>query len=289
MKNIRKLLAAGLAVVMVAGLAGCGGGGSSAEDIMKTAQEKLKDVKSMNCEMVMNMDMSSNGQTMSMSTTGDIAMDSEPLLMKMDMDIKMDAAGQSGNQKMVMYAEQADQNYTMYMSPDGTNWVKQTMTDMANMEQYDAQASMDMYLSSSESFKEAGTEKINGSDATKYEGIISQDAMNEVMSASGAADSLAQFGISEEDAAALYQDLGELPIAIWIDNESSLPVKYEMDMTAVMQKLMDNMVKTMGEAASGMEFSVDKMFISMTMSDFNSIEAIEIPEAAKNAQEAQIM
>ena len=50
-------------------------------------------------------------------------------------------------------------------------------------------------------------------------------------------EQLAQYGLTAEEAAAIYQDLGDLPVAIWIDSESKLPVKYEMDMTGLLPNL----------------------------------------------------
>lgn len=286
--KLKKLLAVGIAVVMMTGLAACGGdggtsgGGESIADIMKKAEEALENVGSMNYDMVMDMEMSAQGQTMASSTSGQIAYIADPLKMKMDMTV--DAGGQST--AMQMYAEQIGDDYAMYMSMDGTNWMKQTITDAAELEQYSAEASMDMYLESAESFKEAGEETVNGMDAVKYEGVIAEDTMNEVMENAGMVEQLAGMGISEEQAEAMYKDLGQLPIAIWIAKDSGLPVKYEMDMTEFMQKLMDNVMAEMGEQAEGSEITVGKMMVSMTISGFDSVEDFEIPEAAKNAQEA---
>lgn len=36
----------------------------------------------------------------------------------------------------------------------------------------------------------------------------------------------------------MLTDLGDLPISVWVEKESNLPVKYEMDMTAIMQSIM---------------------------------------------------
>lgn len=288
MKKMTKWMALGLILMMMISLAGCGGdnGGSSTEDVMKTAQEELAKVKSMNYDMSMIMNMSTNGQTVESNTTGKIAYNADPLAMEMTMD--MDMAGQKVN--MVMYAVQEGSDLVMYMSPDnGTSWAKQTMADASELEQYNAQESMAIYLENIDSFKENGTEQINGSDAARYDGVISNDALNEVMEASGAASQLTQYGITEEQAADMYKDLGDLPISIWIDKESSLPVKYEMDMTTMMQTIMNKVVETLGEAAAGAEITIDKMFISMTLYDFNNVNEITLPEAAKNAQEMPLM
>lgn len=288
MKKMTKWMALGLILMMMISLAGCGGdnGGSSTEDVMKTAQEELAKVKSMNYDMSMIMNMSTNGQTVESNTTGKIAYNADPLAMEMTMN--MDMAGQKVN--MVMYAVQEGSDLVMYMSPDnGTSWAKQTMADASELEQYNAQESMAIYLENIDSFKENGTEQINGSDAVRYDGVISNDALNEVMEASGAASQLTQYNITEEQAADMYKDLGDLPISIWIDKESSLPVKYEMDMTTMMQTIMNKLVETLGEAAAGAEITIDKMFISMTLYDFNNVNEITLPEAAKNAQEMPLM
>lgn len=284
MKHLKKLVALGMAMVLTAGLAACGGSGDggSAEDVMKKAQDEMSKVKSMSYDMVMDMNMTMGDQKVETSTNGKIDFIADPLAMKMDMTMDM---GAQGSYEMNMYAEKAGDEYVMYMTMDGTNWMKQTLADAAELEQYNAQDSMGLYLEGIENFKEAGTEKVNGSDATRYDGVISKDAMNDVMASSGAADQFAQLGISAAQAEEMYKDLGELPVSLWIDKESSLPVKYEMDMTGIMQKLMDKMMEAVGEQAAGLSISVDKMFISMTLSNFNKVEEIKVPDAAKNAQE----
>lgn len=289
MRKMKKWLALGLVLIMMVSMVGCGGGGDkgkSTEDVMKTAQEELAKVKSMKYDMSMDMNMSAGGQTIESKTTGEVSYNADPLAMQMSMTMDM---GAQGKMDMLMYAAKEGDDFVMYMSPDnGANWGKQVMADAAQLEQYNAQDSMSLYLDSIDSFKEAGTEQINGSDAVRYDGVISNDAMNEVMEASGAAQQLTQYGITEEQAAEMYKDLGELPISIWIDKESSLPVKYEMDMTAMMQKIMTKVMETMGATAEDAGLTVDKMFISMTLYDFNNVDPIEIPEAAKAAQEMAI-
>lgn len=282
-KKKTKWMALGLALVMLISLTACGGG-SSTEDVMKAAQEALNEVTSMRYDMSMDMTLSAGGQTIESNTSGVIAYNAEPLAMEMKMTMDMGAQGQFD---VFMYVSQEDDNLVMYMS-DGTNWGKQTLADAAQLEQYNAQDSMGIYLENIDSFQEAGTEQVNGSDAIKYEGVIANDALNEVMAASGMEEQLAQYGLTEEEAAAIYQDLGDLPVAIWIAKESNLPVKYEMDMTAMMQNIMTKMFENMDVATEDMDFTVDNMFISMTLYDFNNVGEIEIPEEAKAAPEMDL-
>lgn len=282
-KKMTKWMALGLALIMLISLTACGGG-SSTENVMKAAQEALNEVTSMRYDMSMDMTLSAGDQTIESNTSGVIAYNAEPLAMEMKMTMDMGAQGQFD---MFMYVSQEDDNLVMYMS-DGTNWGKQTLADAAQLEQYNAQDSMGIYLENIDSFQEAGTEQVNGSDAIKYEGVIANDALNEVMAASGMEEQLAQYGLTEEEAAAIYQDLGDLPVAIWIAKESNLPVKYEMDMTAMMQNIMTKMFENMDVATEDMDFTVDNMFISMTLYDFNNVGEIEIPEEAKAAPEMDL-
>ncbi|MBE6035507.1 MAG: hypothetical protein E7222_12525 [Clostridiales bacterium] len=282
MNILKKLTALGLTVVITAGLAACGGGGSSAKDVMKTAQDKLKDVKSLSYDMVMDMDFSAGEQTIESDTTAKIDYTTDPLAMKINMAMDM---GAQGSADITMYAEKLDDKYMMYMTMDGVNWAKQTLGDASELEQYNAQNSMELYLNGIENFKEAGTEKINGSDATRYDGVISQDAMGDVMASSGAADKFTQYGLTETQIEELYKDLGDLPASVWIDNESSLPVKYEMDMTGVMQQMFTKVVESSNQNLPS-DFKVDKMFITMTLTNFNNVDKITVPDAARNGQEA---
>ena len=71
-----------------------------------------------------------------------------------------------------------------------------------------------------------------------------------------------------------------LELTIWLDEETGLPVRYEIDMAALMDELMETAL-----AAVSMEIDVDigEACVSVTLSDFNGIDAIEIPEAARGA------
>ena len=83
-----------------------------------------------------------------------------------------------------------------------------------------------------------------------------------------------------EEAAEDTEALSDVPISIWIDKEAMLPVKYEMDMTEMMQSLMAQV-----SAAVSMEYpTVSGMKISMTIGGIDTVEAITIPDEARNAE-----
>ena len=53
--------------------------------------------------------------------------------------------------------------------------------------------------------------------------------------------------MTEEQMQEMYADMGDLPIVLWIDAEGYV-LKYEMDMTEMMQKIMDTAMGAVGRS-----------------------------------------
>lgn len=261
-------------------------GSSEDVDCYAAAVEKMKDVSSMNAEMHMNMDMSveANGQTqdMKMVTTSKMSCMYHPMLLKMDMNMDV---GDGTAINMSAYAEEADDGtYTMYMN-DGTQWVSQNV-ELDDLAQYDAASNLTGYMQESYNFQDAGTEQLDGKSVRKYTGTITGDDMKETIMATGALNSVGSAGLDESDLDALFKDLGELPINLWIDETDLYPVKYEMDMTDMMNSLMSNLTESMGDEAEGASITVSNVKLEMTCSDFNAVSEFSIPDEAKAAAPA---
>lgn len=296
----KKILAFMMTVVLAMSLAACGddaaGSGTpndaagSAEETVEAevdpyeaALENMKAVTSMDAQMVMEMDMTvgADGEEQSMETvtTMDMVCFNDPVRMKLDMTMDM---GEIGSVTQNVYAEAAeDGTYTMYLY-DGESWTVQNVENAA-VEQYDARGNMLANMDSSYHYVAAGTEQADGANAYKYTGKITGDDLNETMISSGALDSFSSLGIDESQLESMMTDLGEIPVTMWIDEATLYPVKYEMDMTAAMDKLMANMLEAMGDQASGLTISIPKLKVTMTCSDFNAATAFEIPEEARAA------
>ncbi len=288
-KSTLKVLALSvLTLALVVFLGACGSSDNAAEtetnanvaDVMQAAQEKLDSVSSMTCDMRMDMEMSADGQNIQTSIYGVSDMINDPMTMKMDMTMNIGEM----DMDMQVYAAEENGAYTIYTGmDDGTgtmNWSKQSVADMDTLKQYQAKDNMNMYLDAIDSFKEAGVEKVNGSEATRYDGIIANDSLNEVMASSGMLDQFAQMGYDKAEMEAMYSNLGDLPIKIWIDNESGMPVQYHMNMTEIMQSLMANMASDDEDAGA---VTIDSVTLGMTMYNFDGVDSIEIPEEALNA------
>lgn len=281
-KQLTKLLAAAVVLTMALALAACGGsGGASAEDIMTRAQKAFDGISSMHYSMDMDMAFSAEGESVSITTAAEADCITDPIAI--DMDMTMDMMGLF-DMTFKMYIIQDGDQFIAYTGMDdgkgGYTWSKDVTEDMGDMSQYDGQASMKVYLDNISSFKEAGTEEVAGVTATRYDGVIAQDSLKEVMETSGTLEQYESLGIEGLDD--LLGEMGDLPVSIWIDQETDLPVKYEMDMTTMMQNMMTKLLAEDPDAAEA-DFTVDKCSVVMTCTDYNAISAIEVPEEALNA------
>lgn len=274
--KLRKMLAAAAAMTIF--VSGCGGSGmdtAEIEALLTQAKENMAAVESMAAEMTMEMDMSMGGETIETTTLARIRSQQDPLKMAMDMSMVMSDGTEID--QMQMYAVEVDGHLHTYMSMADA-WYAETL-ELEELSQYNAEENMDLYLDHITNFKSAGQENINGTQATKISGVITGDAMEEAIAGSGLTASAQSMGISEEMMTSMYDELGDLPISLWIDAEGYV-LKYEMDMTEMMQKIMDESLKAMGASETDIQMDIEKTSITMVCSDFNAVEEIEIPEEA---------
>lgn len=273
MKFGRRAAALTLGGLLALSVTACGGTtnkGNSAEKI-QAALEKINAVQSMDATMFMEMDMSAMGQSVETDTTMNMSCFNDPMKLKADMTVSM---GELGAVSMSIYAQQDGEQCSTYLY-DGTDWAVQTM-EIDDLQQYDAQQSMDLYLESGVDYAYEGTEEINGMTTDKYSGVIRGDAMEEVMKASGATSNLESSLGGSVDLSDLYSDMGDMPITVWIDQETGYPVRYYMDMTDVMQAMMTKMFSSMGAGS----ITIGKMQITMDCFNFDNVADFEIPAEA---------
>ena len=274
----RQLTAAALALMLILGLSACGG--NDAGDAIVKAQEAMAGVKSMTYQTVMEMDLAADGDSVSMSVTADVSAIVDPLALEMAMSLDM---GDIGRLDYTSYMVSDADTLTMYSCldmGDGPTWICEDVSDMTSLSQYDAKASLDLYLKSAQSFREAGAETVGDYETVRYDGVFKGDALGEVLETSGVLAQLSSLGI--EESAYLLADIGDLPISIWIDQATSFPVKYEMDMGALMQTMLSKMAES-DESVSGI--TVDRLTVSMLVTGIDCVDEIVVPDEALAAAE----
>lgn len=285
MKNLKKALALLLALTMVLCLSACG----SFEKKLAKSAAKMSQLKSMHMDMdvQMGVGISIMGQSMDMDMSIDagIDMNMEPYAMKMDMDIK--AMGVSQNVQVYVFDENGQRR--SYATDDGGNtWIKGELEDIElKGGSVSAKDSLKIFTKWTESFEQAGEEKINGSAATKYSGEITAENMTEAIKLAGVKDQLKDKLGVEFDAQS--NDIGNMPMSIWIDNKSGMVVRAEMDMTAMIQGIFTQILNEAisssleGSGLEGlpMEIEISNAVVTIGMSQFDKVSPIELPAGAK--------
>lgn len=299
MKKTKRALAALSALTLTLSLTACGGGGQqstgdSGTDAMTptervaAAEEKMSALTSLSIDMTQDIGLSfamaDQSQELNMSTKMQMDVIQEPLKAKGTMQIDM-GEELGGVQDVELYIMSEDDAANVYMQMGG-QWIKQSVTE-AELGQYDAADSLELYLDSAADFAEAGTEQIGGADATKFTGVIKGDKLYDVIEESGVLSSLGQTGtdVSEDELKAMLSELGDLPMSVWI-NADGYPVQYEMDMSQMIDSIVQNALEAEGAADQGMTMTVSKAAMSLTCSNFNAVEDFELPAEAQNATAA---
>ena len=238
----KKLLAAALAAVLT--LAGCGTTVLSAEEtkeLLTLSQKTMATVESMAAEMTMEMDMSMGEETAETTTVAKILTQQNPLRMQMNLSATLEDGTEAQN--MQMYAEEEDGKLRTYVLAADT-WYSQTM-ELGGLAQYNAEENVTLYLSNLADFSATATEKINDTEATKIEGTLKKDVLQKVLAESGMTETAAAMGVTEEQLATLTESVKSLPLTLWIDADGYV-LKYEMNLTEVMQKIMDKAMEAAG-------------------------------------------
>ncbi len=281
MKKIKKIAALTVAAAMMLCLTACG----SFETKAPKAVKAMSQVENLHMDMDMQIDMAFKvlGKSADMAVTVDGAMDMQidPLTAKLDM--LLSAKGLSRD--LQSYVEKAGDEYKVYISADGgDDWEEKTVSADDAPSQINIVDGMQLFVDCASSFKEVGEEKIRGSAATRYDGIITGENVGAAMELTGVGDMLSQSlgtELSEED----FSKLGSIPTSIWIDKDSGMVVRYDMDLTQVMQDVLPGIL---GEALgsfglSGLsdKLSVNGVTVSIVLSRFNKVGEVTIPDEVR--------
>ena len=279
MKNLWKKIAAGaLALAMMFTLAACGKeqSGADAASVMAAAQQELTKVSSMRYTYAMEMAISAEGESVEMTVNGSAEMTMDPIAVKMTMN--MDMLGMAlENIQIYMVPENGRMVTYVGMDMEGAGqnqWYKTLAEDATiSTEQYNAVDSFELYMKNGSDFKAAGKETVQGVSATRYEGVISSDVLEETLEKSGNLDNISS--LLGEDYSDALAKMGGIPITIWI-SDAGLPVKYVFDMTSMVAELIKNTAEDNRDAG----VSVDKVMMSMEVEGYNDISAITVPQDA---------
>ena len=258
----KRIFALAMALAMAATAAGCGAKQSTdVEALLQKANDTMAQVTSMSAQMEVQMDMAFEEESMKSVVKSDMDLKLDPF--KTNMTISM-TLNDEALQTYEMYAVQNGDTVDAYMQVDG-EWIHQPMAS-ADVSQYNAGQNMDLYLKNIEAFKVTGTEEINGNKTTVIEGLLTGDAMEEALKNSGIESTTAGLGISADDLVTLMDSVEGMPVKLWISDDGYV-MQYELDMTAMMQGIMD--VMSGGEENP---VTISKTLVHMTLTQYLTLK-----------------
>ncbi|BCN30047.1 DUF6612 family protein [Anaeromicropila herbilytica] len=255
--------------------------------MIKKAQQNLASAKNYDANMTMDFSMTSGSDNFDIKMKIAMTSFTTPYKTKMDMNIDM---GALGSQDISSYILEDNNNYYEYMNTNG-KWNK-TKLDSSLMSpkqtDYFNQLTLDLYLSNAKSFKKVGTEKISNKTTIKLEGIMTGKSLKKMLQNKKFLSLLSSVGFDKIN----FKNLKDIPITMWLDQDSMNPVKMKMDMTSFLQDIMDailassiNSKKTNSDSSildSSESIKIPKCMVTIEYDSLGSASDFTVPDELKN-------
>ena len=273
MKKAKRILVFAILAAMLLSLCGCG----MFRTHVAKAAIKMSKLESLHAdiEMQIGMGISLLGQDVNADAaiTGgaDIQRDPE----RVYVNLMAEVAG--FEQNLLFYGVGRDDGFDVYSSADsGESWTKDSIEndDSSKSSKADGKSVFLLLSDSAASFKEYGKEKVNGSDAIRYNGKITSDELRQALELANAKQALEE-SLDVELDDDVFEDLGDVPVSIWIDVKSGMIVRVEMDMSDVMQGLVPVLADKAMEKADigiGVNTKIYEVTVSITLSEFDAVQ-----------------
>lgn len=264
-RSTRKILALALTAALILGLSACSFDGAMAKAVTKLAR-----ADSLHGDMTVDIVFSVAGIKTSSYTQMSADCLTEPFLMSGEMTtdtIGVDVQTQ-------YYADKEGESYNIYTSTNGHDWEVETTSDREDTGSIDIGAALSFYLSVAASFEKIGVETVNGTSAVRYDGYIPESSIIEVLETSGISKTLS-IDTSDADIADVVRGIGDIPVSVWLEKGTGLPVKYTMDMSTAIEVILENVTGTF--VSSILSVEVSRALVTIEASDYNAVESFEIP------------
>lgn len=284
---MKKGIAVLLAALMLASVWLVGCGERNPDELWAAAKENIVTTKSARLHMTMDMAFDLQGETTSMTMKMEEACTQDPLSAEVTMTMDM---GRLGKMDTTMYLVQEGKEYVSYTKVSGgilgdedVGWSQSTI-DVTDLKQYNAMDNAKLYLDVLNSFQSAGKEAIGSYNTIRYDGKVTGQDISKMLDTLG--DNVSSM-LSTADAstmADLFSQLDGIPMSVWIDQKTALPVRYEMDLSGMVNQLMRTMINALSSLSSeAVDFQVSKARVTVECSDYNAVAPITVPQEVLDA------
>jgi len=258
----------------------------SVQDIIAAVSEKVASVECFHLEAEVESRMISGD----IEISSDTEITSEVNFNDKIQYTSMKQSSANGETYAETYIKENGDSTDVYVLSNG-EWMKQTGIPSAKAEELRLKtATSDKLLLYIEAIRDSCTMEEDivqetdcyvfiGEINTKNEEILEETGLGNVISM------LLQNNLSEEQINNIISNAGKFLVLVAVDKESLLPIKIEVDLTNVTQKILDGLQEALGESAM---LKVEKNVTVTNYSKYNEMDVIVIPDEAKNAPETVI-
>ena len=284
---MKKGIAVLLAALMLASVWLVGCGERNPDELWAAAKENIVTTKSARLHMTMDMAFDLQGETTSMTMKMEEACTQDPLSAEVNMTMDM---GGLGKMDTTMYLVQEGKEYVSYTKVSGgilddqdVGWSQSTI-DVTDLKQYNAMDNAKLYLDVLNSFQSAGKEAIGSYNTIRYDGKVTGQDISKMLDTLGDNVSCMLSTADTSTMADLFSQLDGIPMSVWIDQKTALPVRYEMDLSGMVNQLMRTMINALSSLSSeAVDFQVSKARVTVECSDYNAVAPITVPQEVLDA------
>lgn len=284
---MKKGIAVLLAALMLASVWLVGCGERNPDELWAAAKENIVTTKSARLHMTMDMAFDLQGETTSMTMKMEEACTQDPLSAEVNMTMDM---GGLGKMDTTMYLVQEGKEYVSYTKVSGgilggedVGWSQSTI-DVTDLKQYNAMDNAKLYLDVLNSFQSAGKEAIGSYNTIRYDGKVTGQDISKMLDTLGDNVSSMLSTADTSTMADLFSQLDGIPMSVWIDQKTALPVRYEMDLSGMVNQLMRTMINALSSLSSeAVDFQVSKARVTVECSDYNAVAPITVPQEVLDA------
>lgn len=273
------------AFLLLCGLAGCSAGGADATAQVERAKQSLLQAQSYAATVTQDTEMEVFGIASPWTTQAHVRCIREPL--QMQLEVYMD--GEDGG-RIEHYLRQEDGAYAVYSTEQSAwddapgDWQREEVTQAqwsANTVMLDAENYLVRYLSAAGACTLEGTQTLeNGQSAQKIACTLEEGALAAVLETTGIQETLGM-RLSGTQLQNLLSGAGELTFFLWVDAQSAHPVRMEIDLTQVLQQILEQANDQWGAGLEGVGMKRHRIVI--TWEEYDAISEIEIPQEALDA------
>lgn len=125
-------------------------------------------------------------------------------------------------------------------------------------------------------FEKAGTEEINGFQALRYDGVLTEAVLNSLLELAAGDNKITVSG--------------NVPVSVWIDKDSSMIVRTDIDLSQMSESIAALISDKLNTEIGGYELSLrlcpENLKLSIYFSRFNAVDSIEVPEVIAQSKSA---